>query len=410
MKHFVNTAKIVFFIFSSQTLAGDLTPTVSNGETPSGTRYTLTLEENLRVGPGEGDDFLWPQVGTAVQADESGYMYVTCPTENRITVLNANGELVRHLGGPGQGPSEYQGLISFQVLADGRGVAFEMNGPTSNFSWYDKELGFVGKTKLGKSMAKMFQTAALSPDGDLFFTQIIGINQAAGKMIIRYAIMDMKGKIKNKIANFNNPMPTPDIVKSTDHFARYMGQSLTSESKGLVGFAAFDNNNNIYTATARNYEITRWSPDMEKQLVITRKYKPIALTEKEINAVINPLVETLRAKMPPQMSHLFAESTIRKAVAMAEFPPVKHPINGLFVLEDGTLAVTHEIDLLEKKMTVDLFDKSGGYLGDYTQAAPGLNSWNLVFKNGYLYRIEANEDNENVLVRYRYKLMPANEG
>ena len=380
--------------------------TAVNGEVPVGMRYTLALEENLRVGPDKGDNFLWTQVGTSVQADGRGYMYVTGPGENRITVLNPDGDFVRHLGQPGQGPGEYQGLVSFQILADGRGVAFETRGVVSSLNWYDNELNFVEQTEL-RNQTKIYQSANLTPDGAHIFSQSINLDQAAGKMTINWGITDREGTLKTNIAGFDNPFPTPEIMKSADAFAKFLSQALTAEAKGLVGFAAFDSESNVYTATAGNYKITRWDNQMNKRLTISRKYKPIILTEEEIEAVISPIVDVMRAKLPQQMAHLFAESTVRKAVEMAEFPPAKHPIGGLALLDDGILGVLHHLNLVEKKMTLDLFDKQGRYLGDFTQSVSGVNSWALVFKQGHLYRIEANQDDENELVRYRYKLVPA---
>lgn len=133
MKHVLGFRKVLFTALligiSVFSFAAKGVPTAENGLLPTGKRYTLVLEENLRIGSEKGAEFLWTTVGTTVQTDKKGFMYVCDPKEKRITVINSDGDFVRHIGRPGQGPGEFQTLSSFQVLNDGRGVAFQALGP-----------------------------------------------------------------------------------------------------------------------------------------------------------------------------------------------------------------------------------------------------------------------------------------
>jgi len=403
MKHVSGAPKSLIFLFacSTQILAADQPTMVVNEATPAGVRYTLVLEENLRIGPEKGDNYLWPQVGTRVEADSRGYLYVTSAGENRITVLDANGRFVQHLGRAGQGPGEFQSLSSFQILADGRAVAFEQ-GRASRFSWYDGELRFVKKAKLRPDKDVMYQTATLSPNGKRVFAQGLGANKTTGKMTMSWVIMDREGATEQTIVSHDNPMPA-SRRQMMENFGEFFGKMFQSAAKGQIGFATFDRDNNVYTATASDYQITRWDAKMKKQLVISRKYIRIAQSEAEIDALISPYWESARTKMPPQAVHMLNENTKRRALEVAGFPSVKHPISGLAMLEDGTLCVTHDISLVENELGLDLFDSNGRYLGDYRMTAAGVDSLVLVFKNGYLYRIETNDEDENQLVRYSYK-------
>lgn len=379
--------------------------TVANGKSADKGGYTLAFEETLRLGPDDADAFLWPGMGTSVQVDDRGWMYVTAVGENTVTVIDADGNFVRTIGQSGQGPGEYQMLASFQILADGRGVAFESMGPMSSISWYDKDLNFVEKGKLGKQ-GQMIQAAYLDPAGERCFAQYVSINPSEGTMLNQWVVMDLDGGNELALSNFEGPMPNQQITASAENFAKFLSSMLKPGAQGLAGFATFGPDGHTYTAVARNYEITVWDADMNKLRVITRDYEPIAMTDEEIEAVVSPIAESIRMRVPSNMGHLFAESTIRRAVEMADFPPVKPPINGMVAFDDGHLGVIHNFNLAEQKMRVDLFDAEGRYRGDFTLPAESINSAGMVFKDGHLYRIEVNEDDENVLVRYKYKQVP----
>ena len=394
----------VLLLFSGLNLASDNPPTITNEETPKGPRYTLKIEEDLRMGPEEGDAFYWTQMATTLHVDDRGAMYISDNAANRIVVLDPKGGFVRYLGAPGKGPGEFQKLVSFQILSDGRGVAFDKGGGTGFLNWFDRDLRFVKQTQLGIENNMRIQNATISPDGQRVFAQVLSLDRAARTMATRWVMMDLDGRPQITIASFENPSPE-SRRQIAENFPEFIAQRFKFAGQGLVGFAAFDRNNNVYTAMARNYQITLWGPQLRKQRIITRKYKPIPQTKEEIHAMVAPFWESARSKTPPQMARLFSERNKQKAIELAQFPVVKNPIGGLTVMDQGTLCVTNDINLVAQKLTVDLFDTQGRYLGDASLPLSGVDSVALVFKKGNLYRLEANEEEDLELVRYSYQLV-----
>ncbi len=72
------------------------------------------LIEELRI---HGQDHDWKQVGT-VRVGPSGHILVGENRGTSIRVFSPTGQLVRSLGGRGQGPGEFEGVATFGVLGD----------------------------------------------------------------------------------------------------------------------------------------------------------------------------------------------------------------------------------------------------------------------------------------------------
>ena len=99
------------------------------------------FNEVYRVGSLAGDE--WETFGNVygVAFDRTGNLYVVDSQAARIVVVNPEGELVRLLGGAGEGPGEFDqhntSSIQIAVLRDGRTVAFDQRfkvfGPDGEF-------------------------------------------------------------------------------------------------------------------------------------------------------------------------------------------------------------------------------------------------------------------------------------
>ena len=99
------------------------------------------FDEVYRVGSLAGDE--WETFGNVygVAFDRTGNLYVVDSQAARIVVVNPEGELVRLLGGAGEGPGEFDqhntSSIQIAVLRDGRTVAFDQRfkvfGPDGEF-------------------------------------------------------------------------------------------------------------------------------------------------------------------------------------------------------------------------------------------------------------------------------------
>jgi hypothetical protein len=76
-----------------------------------------TVIEELRIGSVDDEN----QMLTAVQdivVDGTGRVYVAQPQDNVVRVFDEEGRFVRTIGGPGQGPGEFERLVAIGLLAD----------------------------------------------------------------------------------------------------------------------------------------------------------------------------------------------------------------------------------------------------------------------------------------------------
>ena len=394
MKRILGSLVLLFAV----TLAAEDLKTVSNAMEPAGKAVTFELVEDLVVAPDPGNEMtIWPSIASTVDADAEGNMFVCDTGGNRILEFDKEGKFIKVVGQQGSGPGEFQALKSFQILSDGTGIAFENLQVVSTRSFFDKDMKYVDK-KSHQSMENIISSAFFSPDGQWSYSITSSLNMQERKIVNKFAVLDADFNIKLDIMGFDSFMPDPSQFGSSDYWAKYIGNNMKQVSKGLIGFAAFDDKGNVYTAKGDQYEITKYNSKLEPQFKFSRKYKPIPMTEEEIKAIVEPIYDSVMTQMPPQIQSIITENTIKKAVEFAEFPAVKNPIAGLKSTPEGYLLVIHDTSMSTKRAIVDIFSSEGQFLGSFTHDTLGTNR--MVFKNGYAYTLE-NRDDENHLVRYK---------
>lgn len=96
-------------------------------EMPAADRpLSAEFEEVYRIGSLDGGPWeTFGQIaGTAFDAE--GNLYVFDRQSSRITVVDGNGELLREVGGPGEGPGEFRMPLAFTAMPDGRTVVADL--------------------------------------------------------------------------------------------------------------------------------------------------------------------------------------------------------------------------------------------------------------------------------------------
>lgn len=93
---------------------------VHNPEIPQFPNKTVTFEEDLSIGgeDEQGNVFLYEAGDFAV--DEHGNIYISDYKEIGIKVFDQNGTYLHSIGRKGQGPGEFQWIMAFSFLPDGR--------------------------------------------------------------------------------------------------------------------------------------------------------------------------------------------------------------------------------------------------------------------------------------------------
>ena len=402
-----------YFFFLLVTVCPLWAAEVSNGIMPKGKAMTLVFEEDLALGSHiDEKNYLWTGLNIYVSVDSKGRMYVTDSDENRIQVFDVDGKYLKSIGGEGQGPGEFQKLSIFQVLDDDTGLGFE-NRQDSAIQSFDANHEFVVRKNI-RTQGQDFLTARFSPDGTYFFAEFVVIDNEKGTLSYRSGVYERQKMALIKLFS-KSTQPMPDFSKllgNKNGIITFLSETMAANKiKGFTGFAA---DGRIYTAKSSEYKITLWKPNFsEKSLIITKEYRPIIKSDDEMLAIVEAMRDQL--PFPPEAISAINVDMMRQAYEKAEIPLVKDPIIGLIPFEEGVLVV-HDFHQLTGEASADIFDKDGVFIGSVTMPNLAMvggvnlfggNKVRLVFKGGMAYSIETRND-ENVLVRYKYKLAPAN--
>jgi len=385
----------LFILFG---LFGDTAPRVENGVKPVSS-WSPVLSEDLRVEPDV--DHLWASNNEVVQVDKRGFMFVMDQRENRILEWDPQGRFVRFIGGTGEGPGEFSALVSFQIFPDQSALAFENQGAVSRFTLYDP--GFVFRERKAlPPLPQIPRFAVFSPDRKRIATTTTDVASDKNAEITEFLILGNQGdhwKTIQTLLSWKTMALDRKKLGDANHWIAFLSERFGVLAKGKDAYAVFDSQGNMFTALADSYQVTRWDSTLKKNLVFTRSYKPMPLSEAEIDEQTLPVRDAIRSILPPELQEIITLQVIRSAAEKAEFPSVKFPIAGLKPLVGGGLMVVHAVNALTGRGVGDLFDAKGHYRGSINIENNGIGA--MIFNKEFAYTIE-NKDDEANLVRYRF--------
>ena len=386
---------------------------VDNGRLPAGARITLKFEEDLRIGPDSGDHALWSGASITVDTNKKGHIFVTDPGGNRVLHYDASGNLVKQIGGPGEGPGEFQFLGSFKILNNQTAIAFDNLQTAVSFNYFDAETNYL-KSDKRSSFGFIIKSAVFSPNGKQFggFYMIPeGDSQTikAYTGLLSSACEPLKPLSEVTLNRFDQTK-----MNNPSWWGPYLSQWFRMVAGG-VGIFAFGQEGDVFTATSGKYEITRWSSDLkQKKQVICRDYKPIGQGKDQVEAMVASIKDELLTVIPAMLHDYVTDRAILEGLELAEMPEHKPPLFWVIPTEDDGLLAIHDYNPLTGASKADIFDKAGVFVG--TTDLPPIkinffgsvfgNNTKMIFANGYAYAIEDNDD-EAVMVRYKVSRVSA---
>ncbi|MDJ0838665.1 MAG: 6-bladed beta-propeller [Acidobacteriota bacterium] len=373
-------------------------PRADNGKRPEVKPITLKLVEELRITSDDHDDrYLWAGFDVAVQVNKAGHMFIVDDRENRIIQLDADGNFVRQIGREGQGPGEFDALVGLTVMDDQSLAAFDIHSP-GTLCFFNPEGEFIEERSLIEGGGRNIKDLSFSPDGRWVFGRTTNRKVGTNLRLFEYALFQARDmELKHSLLKFQLDGFDPARSGDPKFWKKFLADRVGVDAKGFLGYVAYGRDGRVYTAVATRYEITRWSADLEKELVISREYKPIPMPEEEIDAIVTPLFTQAKDQLPKQYKHVISDSLVRDSLAMAGYPPVKLPVMGLKLTGDGMLVVIHDHNEITGHQAADLFDTDGNFRGSFSHGNFGLKR--MVFQGDKAYTIET-VDGDNQLVRY----------
>jgi hypothetical protein len=388
-------------------------PVIKNQTSPAGPAQTIVFTEELRIGADpDQPDLDWIDGTVSVAVGSNGHMYVVDPKENRITQLDEKGEIVKMAGGLGEGPGEFQGLQSLSVLKNGDLLAFENNGGRSAFTWFDSNLKFKDK-KVFAGQGRTPLRVIPSTSADLMGAIYMEANMETGGIFMKTGLLTMEGKVVEEMSSQAKTQFDPSKIMDGNYWVTYLGNEFKYLTTNRGIFAA-DHSGNFYSAKSKEYAISLLNAEGEIEKQITRDYEPLRLTEENRNGIIQPIRDLVYSQLPQEVQQVVTERVIQKGIEKAEFPAHQQPVYGIIPMEDGGFLVVHALNFATYEATADIYSAKGKFLGQVTRGNNSLvNVYNpfhtrMTFRNGKAYTMETNEDSENQVVRYSYKLKKAN--
>lgn len=359
----------------------------------------MVFEEELRVTSLEDERLFFGGRFLDLDVDDHGSIYVVYGTENKVLVIDANGEFVTALGGAGKGPGEFEHLRGFKILDSGQAIAMESGNNICSLSYYDENMRFL--TRKSKQTPFTFFDWNVTNDGANLAGMMVTFGQAVEGT--RYAVLTSEFEEKfhfhaYEIENFQNFQ-----FDDPEFWLKFIPSRLGVTAKGEIPFFAFDNQGNLFTAIGKAYEITKWSPKGEKLAIIKKAYKPLFQSEEEIEALVSPLKESLQSQVPV-LREMFTDTFLKRAVDKSGFTNASHPIKGLLVTDSNHLIVVHEHSFLTRKAKGHVFDSAGKFLGHCEMPNNGFRY--MTFHKGKAYSLSQDENEEWYVVRFRYRLEP----
>ena len=372
------------------------------------TGAAIEFTENLRLGPDQGDEYIWSSTKATVSVDALGNMYVMDPKDYKISVYDPNGQLLKVIGKKGDGPGEFQKLMGFSATPNGALGIDLPGGITARSHQFGKEMQFLGsKSQEGKPL--ILEMVVVSPSGKHFGAFYVQPDRVNKVMLFETAVFDNNLQLVKTISHKTGPLPDRSRMNEANYWVDRLSENLTRFFEG-VGVFSFDEQGRLYSGQTQKYEITRWDPSMKKvQQLYQRSPKPKIMTEDDSNAVMDHLLNQLSEDS--ELADLLTSSVVRQALAKATLPPAKNPIYGVIPIKDGAVMVVTSLDLETRETLADVFATDGAWLGEVTVADFGLVRYaggaylpKMIFRGDYAYTIITDENDDNILVRYTYKL------
>jgi len=322
-----------------------------------------TLEEVARIGSLDDPEQALTRV-SAVRIGPDGKLFVAQPMENVIRVFNRTGDLVRTIGGRGEGPGEFSGLSSIGFIGDTLFASDNRLGRVSFFGWDGEFLVSVRwvteevRVPAGLLLPTPPQVVLRDGGGLVEPGSAVPIGPTgapAGELEVPYLRMDRTAGVTDTLGWRRIEFASATVmVDGTEvvlwsPFQELPRFVLMPDGSGLV---VVDDESG--TAPPR-FRVTLIDPAGDTAWSRTVEYEPLAMVDSAVQAAVADLHEMLQRRPPPHPTTeqiergLRAEGMIPETVA-----PVSHVVGG----QDGSIWIGRE-DLAEERVRWDVFNPEG---------------------------------------------------
>ncbi len=338
---------------------------VMNGKKPNppaGRSASPKLTEELVLGLAEKPEESFSQVG-AIEVDKSGHIYVSDTKDKRIKVFNPEGQLVRTIGQPGQGPGEFETPLSLHWSP--RGELMVEDAQNKRLAFFNPAGKFLNQISYTDKLILM--NLKVDKQGNILAQEMT----LAGNGIF-YEIKKFDPQLKPlfSLDKFEFTLPLLGGKKKMNPF-------------DSVAWYEFDPSGQIYYARMNRYEIKIFTPEGKQVRTIQKEYDLVKIT---------PQDEEDFMKLVSQMSP--SEVNLKEIFELPDYFP---PLQNFILHESGAILVrTYQKGKIKNEYKYELFNPEGVFVGEFFSPATLL-----LWRGEKLYGSEETEKGFLVVKRYR---------
>ena len=247
----------------------------------------LILTEVARIGS-QGDSIYFGDIGS-VAVNGAGQIFIEDPDARTILVFSPGGAYVTRIGGPGQGPGEFESIFS-TVIGPGDSV-YVLDGMVSRISVFDPAFQFAYSVSVKRRKGSLLDLSSLF--SFLVPSRLIGVTHAG--FVVRFeslflplpglvdeskekdasaVLVDWAGDSKRKALA---RLPGRDFIHSTS------GDDVIAMERpfGRSGFFRMDPHGQLYAGWSENIDIERRSTggDLIGRIRLEREAVPVTLAD-----------------------------------------------------------------------------------------------------------------------------------
>lgn len=347
---------------------------IKNPREPLYGEIEFELEEDLSIGREDDDNYMfYSRVSLAV--DNLDNIYALDGRNFRIQKYDKNGQYLQTIGRKGQGPGEFE--LPFKFFLDIQ----------SNIYVYDRRKlkVFNNKGEFLKSVniRTFIFDFCVSPEGSIFANSELRDEEGSKQTVIE---IDSEGEIIEKVAEF----PFVDLVVRKSGDVTYsFGVSRHIYIPELY-FSNIDKKSFCY-AHSSEYRIFILDKNGNILLIFHKEESPQNVSGKEKNFILDQMKKRLQERGRNLPKGVWEE---------VQFPSYRPFFDHIIADDKQRLYVRKLRSVLDKSegLEFDIFSREGYYL--YKTKLPFTP---LVIKNGFVYKVEYNEETGEIKIK-RYKI------
>jgi len=377
-------------------------------ELPADSRWlTPDFEEVYRLGTPSGED--WEQFGSVdVAFDDAGRLYVLDHHVDSIFVVGPEGEYLRALGGPGEGPGEFRNAAEFAVMRDGSVVVADFGYPA--YQVFGANGQFLRRVEWAPRLVWAVSTGLMpDPRGGAVFVAV-GSPLKAIEMVNRGGVipshttrpierLDITGDvvIRDTVATGWLPEGSDPMAIGVSRFnmvwRRSDGRSAPVKAFPPLMLAGVLPDGSVAFSDSLAYAIKIARPGSGVWRILKRQLEPIPVTRR-----VRAAERERRLRRAEERSQVVNRAT-RERIANLEFFDAVSMVRDLRTGWDGEIWVQrHGDEPSDDRGPIDVLTMDGRYLGSYPAGAVAMPD--AFGPGGLVAFIERNElDVETVVVR-----------